>query len=332
MSETEIQFEPVPQVPIKKEIKRNANYISGGLLIYELIMFASMIAYMIYQTIIIVIKNPNSDIDNVTKTLTDSVTQTGVPYLIAILIGIPLLLLYFWTIHPHKIKALFVKKNKMKLTTFLMLIVVCMSGQALFTVIGNGVEAILKLFGLSILQSMEDAQANSTTISMFLYTSLFAPFTEELIFRGLLLRRMEKYGRLFAIITTAILFGAFHGNLIQGLFAAFIGIIYAYVALEYCIVWAMLLHIINNFIFGDLFNLITKGLSTNLQNIISYVMVVGFFLGAVIIVFLYRKRILEYRRNNRTEKGFYRYTFTSCVTIILLIIQLVMGIVQIQRI
>jgi CAAX amino terminal protease family. len=332
MSEIEIKYEPIPQVPIKKEIKHNANYISGGLLIYELIMFASMIGYMIYQMVVMVIKNPDSDIDKITKTLTKSIEQTGVPYLIAIIIGIPLLLLYFWSIHPNKIKALFVKKNKMKLTTFLMLIVVCMSGQALFSAIGSGVEWILNLFGLSILQSMEDASANSSTISMLLYTSLFAPITEELIFRGLLLRRLEKYGRLFAIITTAILFGAFHGNLIQGLFAAFIGMIFAYVALEYSIIWAILLHIINNFIFGELFNLLTKGLNNILQDIISNVMVVGFFLGAVIIIFYYRKRILEYIRSNRTEKGYYRYTFTSCVTIILLLIQLIMGIIQIQKI
>ncbi len=59
---------------------------------------------------------------------------------------------------------------------------------------------------------------------------VFAPALEEMIFRGFGYRAARKYLSVFpAVFISAFLFGIYHGNLLQGLYAFFIALILAYV-------------------------------------------------------------------------------------------------------
>lgn len=61
-------------------------------------------------------------------------------------------------------------------------------------------------------------------------TGIVIPFTEELIFRGIAyesLRRELPFAG--AAVISAVYFGLFHGNLIQGIYAGMVGIFLAYV-------------------------------------------------------------------------------------------------------
>ncbi len=321
-----------PPMPIKKVIKRTSNYMVGGLLIYEAFMIISSILYFVVAMFYkIITQYGHKDLEEVISELSINLEKSGTPYLLAILFGLPLIFLYYQSIRPTKIKQLFVSNTKMDKRIFLMFFIVCMSGQAIFSLIGGGLEALFNLLGLSIMKALEQVP-QSSSISMILYISFLGPITEELLFRGILLRRLEKFGKVFAIVVSSVLFGAFHGNLAQGLFATFMGLIFAYVAIEYSIKWSILLHIINNFVFGELFLLLTGNLSPSIQDNISAVMYGLFLVGAIIIVFRSRKSILEYIRSNKTTKGFYRYAFTSSVMIIFLIVQLLMSILAIRPI
>ena len=62
------------------------------------------------------------------------------------------------------------------------------------------------------------------TLSMFIYGSFLAPFGEEILFRGFLLQNFKRYGVRFAIIFSAILFGIYHGNIVQTPFAFILGL------------------------------------------------------------------------------------------------------------
>ena len=67
---------------------------------------------------------------------------------------------------------------------------------------------------------------------LFLWAVVLAPALEELLFRGILLRRVERAaGRMPAVLISALLFGLYHGNLSQGITAAAAGLAlgYAYV-------------------------------------------------------------------------------------------------------
>lgn len=59
---------------------------------------------------------------------------------------------------------------------------------------------------------------------------LLIPLTEELLFRGLCFMRLrERFPFWLAAVVSALLFGIFHGNMLQGLYAFCLGLAMAYV-------------------------------------------------------------------------------------------------------
>ena len=68
------------------------------------------------------------------------------------------------------------------------------------------------------------------TPSMVIYACFLGLFMEELLFRGMILKRARRFGDRTAVAFTAVLFGLMHGNLLQFFYAAAIGLILGYVA------------------------------------------------------------------------------------------------------
>ena len=95
------------------------------------------------------------------------------------------------------------------------------------------------------------------------------------------MRNMLKCGRVFAIVVSSVLFGAMHGNMMQSIYAFTAGLVFAYVAVEYSIKWSILLHIINNMIFGDLLGYLLAFFSESTQNMVYFIINMGFFIGGI---------------------------------------------------
>lgn len=71
---------------------------------------------------------------------------------------------------------------------------------------------------------------NGLTVSMFFYSVLLAPIGEELLFRGVTMHQAKKVFPFWAAnIMQALLFGVFHMNMIQGIYAFFLGMILGYI-------------------------------------------------------------------------------------------------------
>jgi len=67
----------------------------------------------------------------------------------------------------------------------------------------------------------------------FLQVVVVAPFTEEFLCRGLILRGLlKRYGTVTAVVASAVLFGAFHGNIWQFSSAVLIGLIFGWLRVE----------------------------------------------------------------------------------------------------
>lgn len=62
-----------------------------------------------------------------------------------------------------------------------------------------------------------------------LYTVILAPVFEEIIFRKIICGKLVKYGQGVAIVTSALIFGLFHGNLSQFFYAFFLGLFLAFI-------------------------------------------------------------------------------------------------------
>ncbi len=109
---------------------------------------------------------------------------------------------------------------------------------------------------------MENAGLDdSLTLGMFLYSVVFAPLSEELIFRGVTLRQCKKAVPFWvANLTQAALFGVFHMNMIQGIYAFFLGLILGYICERGGSIYhSILLHMLFNFWAAAISQFITMG-------------------------------------------------------------------------
>ncbi len=61
---------------------------------------------------------------------------------------------------------------------------------------------------------------------------VLAPCIEEFVFRKTLIDRMRPYGEKTAVLTSALIFGLFHGNLSQMIYAFTLGLVFGYVYLR----------------------------------------------------------------------------------------------------
>ena len=91
-----------------------------------------------------------------------------------------------------------------------------------------------------------DAGIGLLLLSLF-STALLPAILEEILFRGLILGELSRYGRSIAVIFSGALFGLVHRTTSQILFAALGGILLAYFVLESgSILFGMIVHFINN--------------------------------------------------------------------------------------
>lgn len=131
--------------------------------------------------------------------------------------------------------------------------------------------------------------ANVTPL-LALYSILIAPISEELIFRGVTMKYAKNAMPFFAAnMFQAFLFGAFHGNVIQGVYAFIVGLFCGYVCYKGGSIYLSIL-------FHMLFNL----WGTFTPEFLSYsgssiVIHLAIFAAAVCVaaagIFLYRKGI-----------------------------------------
>ena len=88
---------------------------------------------------------------------------------------------------------------------------------------------------------MESLLGGNIWLSLFV-TVILAPLAEEFLFRGVTLKKAQKIMPFLAAnVLQALLFGIYHMNLIQGVYAFFLGLILGYTAEYFHSVWAAIL-------------------------------------------------------------------------------------------
>ena len=76
-------------------------------------------------------------------------------------------------------------------------------------------------------------QSTKSTIAVFLYTCILAPITEELLFRGFLMKALSCVSIRFGIVTSALIFGLAHGNVEQFLLAFIVGLFFGKIVVRH---------------------------------------------------------------------------------------------------
>lgn len=140
---------------------------------------------------------------------------------------------------------------------------------------------------------METLLGGSVWLSLFV-TVILAPLAEELLFRGVTMRKAEKIMPFMAAnILQAILFGIYHGNLIQGTYAFAMGLILGFVVEYFHSIWASIL--LHAFVNGsaELLSHLPQQLTETMLGIVAIAIVgVMFLLIAVKLFPKAKKKII----------------------------------------
>ena len=122
---------------------------------------------------------------------------------------------------------------------------------AILCLLANNVVVVSGVYSVSSTYTeISQAIFNGKFIIELIGLGVIVPVVEELIFRGLLYRRFREYsGVIVSGVFSALIFAAYHGNLVQGIYAFVIGAALVYVYERYHSMLApILLHIAANLI------------------------------------------------------------------------------------
>ncbi len=135
----------------------------------------------------------------------------------------------------------------------------------------------------------------------FLYAVVVAPVIEEIVFRGYVLRSLQKFGNVFAIFVSSALFGIWHGNLSQAMPIVLSSVVFGYMAIKSnSIIPCIIAHSFNNF-FGTVMDLISQNTSHFVFNIVYGSMIMIFM--ALSICFLFLRGVSHIRIYDMNQSG-----------------------------
>lgn len=189
--------------------------------------------------------------------------------------------------------------DREKMTPMILLLLLVFRIGALFPaeLINDGMKAVTAFFGSSIQEAADQAAGKNRefVLSEILFVGVIGPIVEEIVYRGFVMRRLEQHGRLFAIVTSAVLFGLMHHNPIQLISAGLGGLVLGYAAMRYGIKWSILLHIFNNLV---LVTLLQNGLGRFTGADVMEYITTGLTAAGFVIAVIYAVR---HRREAREQ-------------------------------
>lgn len=301
-----------------KELRREFSRPGWVLLIYYAIMNVAVTLACIADSVITVLRTGADSVDAMIGIVMDSLLGNGWGYILAMAVGA--LLMLKWKKRDFCFRVIWQTKKPMTAASFWILLCVFLSGQAVFQVLAALLSLLFGLFGISLEASIEMAGGLGDTFSMFLYAGLFAPIGEEILFRGLILRSLQPYGKKFAILASAFLFGVFHGNVVQSPYAFAVGLVLGYVTLEYSIGWAMVLHMINNLVLGDLLERLTRAWLSGMYELVTTAIILVCTVIAFIVLIVKRREVRAYRKDGRMHPWCLKSFFTAPGVLVLTIL------------
>jgi len=140
------------------------------------------------------------------------------------LIGMPVLILLV-----KRIPAAEVERRTMKWWQFAVAAIMCYGLVYCTNFIGTMITtAIGILKGSPVQNAIFDIANSISMVFIIVYMVICAPFMEEYVFRKLIVDRTVRYGQGVAVLVSGLMFGLFHGNLNQFIYAFALGCFLAF--------------------------------------------------------------------------------------------------------
>ena len=142
--------------------------------------------------------------------------------------AVPLGLLFI-----RKVPASPREKHSLRVTQIIAAAIICVFMMYAGNLIGVLITSLLQTaFGLTSTNPILTYATDDSLWLRILVMVILAPIIEEYIFRKQLIDRMSVYGEGLAVVTSALMFGLFHGNLSQFFYAFALGLVFGYVYLK----------------------------------------------------------------------------------------------------
>ncbi len=172
------------------------------------------------------------------------------------------------------------------------------------------------IFGIENTKVMsESTNTFFENILYFVSTAIVPAFAEEFAFRGIIMGTLRKYGDVFAIITSSVMFGIMHGNIVQIPFAFILGLVFAYIDCKTnSIIPSIIIHFINNF-YSVMMDILRNSGDLNDRKTTSfYFLIISVFCILGIISFLY---LINKDKNffKLPQKSSFQYEYAKVLTL-----------------
>lgn len=243
------------------------------------------------------------------------------------LIGMPVLIFLI-----KRVPAAPVESHSMKPGQFVIAAIMCFGLVYLSNLLGNLITLAIGALKGSMVENVIASIATSVNIWLvFGYMVLIAPFMEEYVFRKLIVDRTKQYGQGVAVLLSGLMFGLFHGNLNQFVYAFTLGAFLAFLyvktgKLKITIALHMMINFMGGLVSVQLLELLdleeyTRAFSSgdaavimdyvnsNMFGLVAYGIYVLFIVGVMLaglvllIVALAKKRFVLTAGENAIPKG-----------------------------
>lgn len=299
---------------LKTSVKRDFNRLGGALILSQILFLLVGYLVLLGQVHLLRMQHPFDS----AQTLWDMANESGWMLILAAAVSaVPLLLLSIRMRRYEHIPDVSRSAGPARLLLFLLLL---LGLQMAVVLVCSPLSAVMENAGYSFAEAEESASAMSTTGSMLFYSIAAAPICEELVYRGFVLRYLERYGRWFAVVISAALFALMHGNIVQFPIAFVAGLLFGYITVQYSIQLSILVHIGNNlFIEGmDRLALFDASLAYGIDGTVTLVSLIVL----VVTVVARFPAFLAWVREGKGQPHAFQWFF-SCWTVLLLAAYLV---------
>ena len=112
----------------------------------------------------------------------------------------------------------------------------------------NYLQLGLEAIGIGITMPEYEIPETVPGIIFYVISLTLAPaFIEEIVFRGIVMQSLRRFGDVFALVSSALIFGIFHLNLIQMPYAFILGLCIGYFVMRTGSLWVgVIIHFVNN--------------------------------------------------------------------------------------
>ena len=212
------------------------------MLIQEIVAFVFIFLAVIITEILLSVKGISLGTDELTEFIINNVYNSLSLWLIAIsaLLTMPFVINAFnKDTKAKKQMPGYVRYKRVSPFKYLLIVPFAVCGMYAGSLVSNILSMVMPSWFYESYSGVEDALYSGSIYLQIAVIVIIAPLIEEMIFRVLVYNRIKRMSNVkAAAILSALFFGVFHLNFVQGVYAFIIGILLVYVYEKYKSMWA----------------------------------------------------------------------------------------------